>query len=174
MRLEPATTWSQGLLCLSYRYSLLQYIEKSILRYHISEFRTGVSISRFRIKDFPMKRRFSFPVLQLNNSLLYTILDVSCTNSEFFLHLRARKWRTQFNSGRLIWISENEAPVRNSINILCNCHLPTIQSMLTTWYKTNIQHDTLSRPESMWYTAAVEIVCHPIRAMIPTNPTQYS
>ena len=98
--------------------------------------RTGVSIFRFRIKDFPIKRRFSLPVLQVNNSLLHTILDVSCTNSEFFLHLRARKWRTQFNSGRLIWISENEAPVRNSINILCNCHLPTIQSMLTTWYKT--------------------------------------
>ena len=36
------------------------------------------------MKDFRIKRRFSFPVLQVNSSLPFTVLDVSFTNSDFF------------------------------------------------------------------------------------------
>ena len=45
----------------------------------------------FEFKDFRIKRRFSFPVLQVNNSLPFTMQKISYTNSEFFF-LQLRAW----------------------------------------------------------------------------------
>ena len=62
-------------------------INKSIL----ANFGLAFLSSDFLIKDFIIKRRFSFPVLQVNRSLPFTMLKATYTNSEFFFHLRARK-----------------------------------------------------------------------------------
>ena len=82
---------------------------------YICVFRTGVFIVRFRIKDFRIKRRFSFPVLQVNSSLVFTILDVSCTNSEFFFTCGPGNEERCLILGDLIQNRKNTAPVRNSL-----------------------------------------------------------
>ena len=51
---------------------------------NISEFRTGVVLFRFWIKDITIERHFSFPVLQLNSSLPFKMLKISYTNSDLF------------------------------------------------------------------------------------------
>ena len=97
--LNASSTSTRLVLSFPYHmYPLTKHaFHTGILRFN-SEFRTGVFIFRFWSKDFRIKRRFSFPVLQVNSSLPFTtILDVSSTNSEFFFHLRARKWRTPLN-----------------------------------------------------------------------------
>ena len=83
-------------------------------RYDISEFRTGVSIFRFWMKDFKIRRRFSFPVLQVNSSLPFTIRKVSYTRYEILFHLRAWGGERPLILGALSQNLKNKAPVRNS------------------------------------------------------------
>ena len=62
-------------------------INKSIL----ANFGLAFLSSDFLIKDFIIKRRFSFPVPQVNNSLPFTMPILSNTKSEYFFHPRVWK-----------------------------------------------------------------------------------
>ena len=64
-----------------------------------------------------MKRRFSFPVLYVNNSLPFTMLEVSYINSEFFFLPGPGNEERRLILGALIQNLKNKAPVRNSNDV---------------------------------------------------------